>query len=88
MLGTLRYLLLIPHYADRHILASSKKKVLTLSFSRSQRNGNVPRVEWMGSMLIAYICVAVVLEHPKLMLTESKKMTESLRKCIKPNQTL
>ena len=33
----------------------------------------------MGSMLIAYIYVAVVLEHPKLMLTESKQMTESLR---------
>ena len=33
----------------------------------------------MGSMLIAYICVAVVPEHPKLMLTESKQMTESLR---------
>ena len=34
----------------------------------------------MGSMLIAYIYVARVLEHPKLMLTESKQMTESLRK--------
>ena len=33
----------------------------------------------MGSMLIAYIYVAVVLEHPKLMLTESKQMSESLR---------
>ena len=33
----------------------------------------------MGSMLIAYIYVAVVLEHPKLMLTESKQTTESLR---------
>jgi hypothetical protein len=37
----------------------------------------------MGSMLIAYIYVAVVLEHPKLMLTESKQMTESLRKNLK-----
>jgi hypothetical protein len=37
----------------------------------------------MGSMLITYICVAVVLEHPKLMLTESKQMTESLRKIYK-----
>ena len=33
----------------------------------------------MGAMLIAYIYVAVVQEHPKLMLTESKQMTESLR---------
>ena len=33
----------------------------------------------MGSMLIAYIYVVVVLEHPKLMLTESKQMSESLR---------
>ena len=30
-------------------------------------------------MLIAYIYAAVVLEHPKLMLTESKQMSESLR---------
>ena len=37
----------------------------------------------MGSMVIAYIYVAVVLEHPKLMLTESKQMTESLRKIYK-----
>jgi hypothetical protein len=33
----------------------------------------------MGSMLIACIYVVVVLEHPKLMLTESKQMSESLR---------
>ncbi len=33
----------------------------------------------MGSMLIAYMHVAVVLEHPKLMLTESKQMTDTLR---------
>jgi hypothetical protein len=33
----------------------------------------------MGPMLIAYVHIAVVLEHPKLMLTESKQMTESLR---------
>ncbi len=37
----------------------------------------------MGSMLIAYIYVAVVQEHPKLMFTESKQMTESLRKFYK-----
>ena len=30
-------------------------------------------------MLIAYVHIAVVLEHPKLMLTESKQMFESLR---------
>ncbi len=34
-------------------------------------------------MPIAYIHIAVVLEHPKLMLTESKQMTESLRKFYK-----
>jgi hypothetical protein len=69
--GTLRYLL-IPQYAHRHILASIEKIALTLSFSRGQRNGNVPRIEWDQSMLIAYIHVAMVLEHPKIMLTESK----------------
>ncbi len=78
MPGTLRYLL-IPHYADRPILASIKKIAFTLSFSRGHRNGNVPS----QSMLIAYIYVAVVLEHPKIMLTESKQMTESLRALYK-----
>jgi hypothetical protein len=74
---TLRYLPTNPkdpHYADRHILASIKKIALTLSFIRGHRNGNVPRIDKMGSMLIAYIYVAVVLEHPKLMPTESKQM--------------
>ena len=37
----------------------------------------------MGSMLIACIYVVVVLEHPKLMLTESKQMYESVRKFYK-----
>ncbi len=37
----------------------------------------------MGSILVACIHIAVVLEHPKLMLTESKQMTESLRKIYK-----
>ena len=78
MLGTLRYLI-IPHYTDRHILASIEKIALTLSFSRGHRNGNVFRINRMGSMLIAYIYVAVVQQHPKLMLTESKQMTEFLR---------
>ncbi len=68
-------------------LASIKKIALTLSF-RGHRNGNIPRIDRMGSMLIAYIYFAVVLEHPKLMLTESKQMTESLKKFIKPHQTL
>ena len=34
-------------------------------------------------MLIAYIYVAMVQEHPKLMLTESKQMTEYLRRFYK-----
>ena len=37
----------------------------------------------MGSILIAYIYVAMVQEHPKLMLTESKQMTEYLRRFYK-----
>ena len=71
MLGTSRYLI-IPHYMDRRILASIKMNALTLSFSRGHRNGNVPRIDRMGAMLIAYIDVAVVQAHPKIMLTESK----------------
>jgi len=42
----------------------------------------------MGSMLIAYIYVDVVLEHPKLMLTETSKCLSLSEHFIKPHQTL
>jgi len=68
-----------PHYADRHTLASIRKNALTLSF-RGHRNGKVPKIEWDQYYLHL---LPLVLEHPKLMLAESKQMTETLRKIYK-----
>ncbi len=67
-----------PHYADRHTLASIRKNALTLSF-RGHRNGKVPQIEWDQYYLHL---LPLVLEHPKLMLAESKQMTDTLRKNI------
>jgi hypothetical protein len=68
-----------PHYADRITLASIKKNALTLTF-RGHRDGKVPRIEWDQYYLHM---LPLVLEHPKLMLAESKQMTETLRKIYK-----
>ncbi len=68
-----------PHYADRHTLASIRKNALTLYF-RGHRNGKVPKIEWDQYYLHL---LPLVLEHPKLMLAESKQMTETLRKIYK-----
>ena len=68
-----------PHYADRHTLASIRKNALTLSF-RGHRDGKVPRIEWDQYYLHL---LPLVLEHPKLMLAESKQMTDTLRKIYK-----
>ena len=68
-----------PHYADRNKLASIKKNALTLSF-RGHRDGKVPRIEWDQYYLHL---LPLVLEHPKLMLAQSKEMSETLRKIYK-----
>ena len=68
-----------PHYADKHTLASIKKNALTLSF-RGHRDGKVPRIEWDQYYLHL---LPLVLEHPKLMLAQSKEMSETLRKIYK-----
>ena len=68
-----------PHYADRHTLASIRKNALTLSF-RGHRDGKVPRIEWDQYYLHL---LPLVLEHPKIMLAESKQMTDTLRKIYK-----
>jgi hypothetical protein len=68
-----------PHYADRYTLASIRKNALTLSF-RCHRDGKVPRIEWDQYYLHL---LPLVLEHPKLMLAESKQMTDTLRKIYK-----
>jgi hypothetical protein len=65
-----------PHYADGNKLASIKKNALTLSF-RGHRDGKVPRIEWDQYYLHL---LTLVLEHPKLMLAQSKEMSETLRK--------
>ena len=68
-----------PHYADRNTLASIKKNALSLSF-RGHRDGKVPRIEWDQYYLHI---LPLVLEHPKLMLAQSKEMSETLRKIYK-----
>jgi len=68
-----------PHYADRHTLASIRKNALTLSF-RGHRNGKVPRIEWDQYYLHL---LPMVIEHPKVMLVESKEMSDTLRKIYK-----
>jgi hypothetical protein len=68
-----------PRYADRHTSASIRKNALSLSF-RGHRNGKVPKIEWDQYYLHL---LPLVLEHPKLMLAESKQMTETLRKIYK-----
>ncbi len=60
-----------PHYADRHTLAFIRKNALTLSF-RGHRNGKVPRIEWDQYYLHL---LPMVIEHPKVMLVESKEMS-------------
>ncbi len=68
-----------PHYADRHTLASIRKNALTLSF-RGHRNGKVPKIDWDQYYLHL---LPLVLEHPKIMLAESKEMSDTLRKIYK-----
>ena len=65
-----------PHYKDRYTLATYKKNALTLTF-RGHRNNQVPRVEWEQFYLHL---LPLVLEHPKLLLSEAKLMTENLSK--------
>ena len=65
-----------PHYKDRHTLATYKKNALTLTF-RGHRNNQVPRVDWEQFYLHL---LPLVLEHPKLLLSEAKLMTENLSK--------
>ena len=65
-----------PHYKDRYTLATYKKNALTLTF-RGHRNNPVPKVEWEQFYLHL---LPLVLEHPKLLLSEAKLMTENLSK--------
>jgi hypothetical protein len=68
-----------PHYADRHTLVFIRKNALTLSFG-GHRDDKAPRIEWDQYYLHL---LPLVLEHPKLMLAESKQMTDTLRKIYK-----
>ncbi len=52
--------------ADRITFASIKKNALTLTF---RGHGKVPRIEWDQYYLHM---LSLVLEHPKLILAESK----------------
>jgi hypothetical protein len=63
-----------PHYKDRHTLSIYKRNALTLTF-RGHRNNPVPLVEWEQYYLHL---LPLVLEHPKLLLSEAKLMTAAL----------
>ena len=63
-----------PHYKDRHTLSVYKRNALTLTF-RGHRNNPVPLVEWEQYYLHL---LPLVLEHPKLLLSEAKLMTAAL----------
>ena len=63
-----------PYYKDRHTLTTYKRNALTLSF-RGHRNNPVPLVEWEQYYLHL---LPLVLEHPKLLLSEAKLLTAAL----------
>ena len=65
-----------PYYKDRYTLATYKKNALTLTF-RGHRNNPIPKVEWEQYYMHL---LPLVLEHPKLLLSTAKLMTENLSK--------
>jgi hypothetical protein len=65
-----------PNYKDRTLLETYKKNALTLTF-RGTRSAPVSMVEWEEYHL--YL-VPLVVEHPKILLSESKNLTNSMTK--------
>jgi hypothetical protein len=65
-----------PNYKDRTLLETYKKNALTLTF-RGTRTAAVSTVEWEEYYLHL---VPLVVEHPKILLSESKKLTNSMTK--------
>jgi hypothetical protein len=64
------------NYKDRALLETYKKNALTLTF-RETRTAPVSMVEWEEYYLHL---VPLVVEHPKILLSESKNLTNSMTK--------
>ncbi len=65
-----------PNYKDRTLLEIYKKNALTLTFRRT-RTAPVSMVEWEEFYLHL---IPLVVEHPKILLSESKNLTNSMTK--------
>ncbi len=67
-----------PNCKDRSLLEAYKKNALSLTF-RGTRTAPVLTVEWEENYLHL---VPLVIEHPKILLSESKNLTTTMRKLI------
>ena len=65
-----------PNYKDRTLLETYKKNALTLTF-RGTRTAPTSKVEWEEYYLSL---VPLVIEHPKILLSESKNLTTTMTK--------
>jgi hypothetical protein len=65
-----------PNYKDRTLLETYKKNALTLTF-RGTRTAPTSKVEWEEYYLHL---VPLVIEHPKILLSESKNLTTTMTK--------
>ena len=65
-----------PNYKDRALLETYKKNALTLTF-RGTRTAPTSTVEWEEFYLHL---VPLVVEHPKILLSESKNLTNTMTK--------
>jgi hypothetical protein len=68
-----------PNYKDRLLLETYKKNALSLTF-RGTRTAPTSMVEWEEYYLHL---VPLVIEHPKILLSESKNLTTPMRKLYK-----
>ncbi len=73
-----------PNYKDRSLLETYKKNALSLTF-RVRRTASVSMVEWEEYYLHL---VPLVIEHPKILLSESKNLTATMRKLYKASSDL
>ncbi len=64
------------NYKDRNLLENYKKNALTLTF-RGTRTAPASRVEWEEYYLHL---VPLVIEHPKILLSENKNLTTTMTK--------
>jgi hypothetical protein len=65
-----------PNFKDKAQLESYKKNALTLTF-RGTRTASTSKVEWVEYLLHL---VPLVIEHPKILLSESKNLSQTMSK--------